>query len=290
MIILFAYTKDPAQRVVRFELDAQLQIELTQYLQAQAREFDGFDEITFDGKYKPDTDECLFISDFDDLDSLADAVADPLTVPLVSQSEGLLDSIKALFFGIQVNQSWVVYLQAFDRRRLISNKGFSIFHSGQVYKRLEGTGLTIDNRVVAKLDGKKLSFRSFFFARQIFDLSFYYQDATDTDITEFVNIEQVRVVDVDQFKEMSDSWVRRKLWLIQQSKILEKVPPADLQAAAREFKVKVEYETGPQGIEQLVIPSDKKSLKTLLRFLDEDYYTSPLSKTNFMTNSKVALA
>lgn len=289
MITLFAFTKDPAQRLARFELDASLQTELTEYFELQAAEFDRCDEVLFDGNYRPDSDECLYISDFDDIDALSEAVANPMTVPVAAQTESLLQSIKSLFFGINGPRGWVVYLQAFDRRRLISNKGFSIFHSGDVYKRLEGTGLTIDHRVVAKLDGQKLSFRSFFLARQIFDLSIYYQEATDADITEFANISQVKVTDIDQFKEISDSWVRRKVWLIQQSKILEKVPPDELRVAAEGFKLEINHERDAEGAEQLVIPSDKRQLKSLLRFLDEDYYTSPLSKTNFMTNSKVQL-
>ena len=43
------------------------------------------------------------------------------------------------------------------------------------------------------------------------------------------------------------------------------------------------------GREVLVLPNGKKDLKTLLRFLDEDYYKSPLSKTNYLSNSKRAI-
>lgn len=221
-MILFAYTKEPAARIVRFELDAQVQIDLAVYLQGQINNFNaGCEEIAFDGNYKPDSDECLYIPEFDDIDSLAEAVADPRRFPSVSEDEGLLESIKALFFGVEENGEWVVYLQAFDRRRLITTRGFSIFHSENVYKKLDGTGITIDNRVVAKLAGKRLSFRSFFYARQIFDLSSYYQDATDTDIAEFAQLDKVSVRNVDQLKQISDTWVRRRLWLVQQSKILE---------------------------------------------------------------------
>lgn len=290
MISLFAYTKVAAHRIVRFELDAKVQAELSCYLTAQADEFDkGCHEFPFDGKFKPDQDQLLYIDDFDDLDNLAGKVAAPLAVPLIPQDDEFLSEIKALFFGIERDGVWVVYLQAFDRRKLISNKGFSLFHEGHVYKRVDGAGITLDGRVAAKLHGEKLSFRSFFLARQIFDLSKYYLEATDADIAEFSKIAQVAVADVDAFKQVSDSWVRRKLWLVQQSKILEKVTPADLKVAALEFGLSIKYQDNDDGVSVLLIPDDKKELKSLLRFLDEDYYTSPLSKTNFMTNSKVRI-
>ncbi len=83
----------------------------------------------------------------------------------------------------------------------------------------------------------------------------------------------------------SDSWVRRKVWLVMQSTILSKVPLNDIKAIATEFSIPIEYVT-QDGNEKIKIPRDRKSLKTLLRFLDEDYYKSPLSKTNYLTNSK----
>ena len=37
-------------------------------------------------------------------------------------------------------------------------------------------------------------------------------------------------------------------------------------------------------------PDDKKGLKALLRFLDEDIYQSPISGNRFQTNSKRKIA
>ena len=122
----------------------------------------------------------------------------------------------------------------------------------------------------------------------IFDMTSYYQEATDNDIKQFSALKQVHVDNVDELMAASDSWVRRKVWLVMQSNILGKVPPNDIKAIAAEFSIPVEY-VSHEGEEKIKLPADKKSLKTLLRFLDEDYYKSPLSKTNFLTNSKRAV-
>lgn len=289
MFTLFAYTRDPAQRIIRFAVDREVQEELTEFLDPQVKYFERErDEIVFDGKYKPDEDEMLVIEDFDDIDNLASAIEFPLNIPIADPETLQFDQIRSLFFGSTQNGITTVYLQNFDRRKLISDTGFSIFHAKNVYKRIEGTGITLDTKITAKLEGNRLTFLSFFLTRQIFDMTTYYQEATDADISEFAKLPQVFSDNEKALIDVSDTWVRKKLWLIKQSGILEKVTPADLKIIAAEFGIPVVYKN-IDGIERLQLPTDKKMLKTLLRFLDEDYYKSPISKTNFVTNSKRAV-
>jgi len=290
MYTLFAYTRDPGNRIVRFAVNSDVQASMTMYLTAQVEAF-GTDceEVPFDGNYKPEQGEMLVIEEFEDLDSLATVVAAPLDVPVADPSNLDFDQIRALFFGKKEEDgSWTVYLQSFDRRRVISSAGFSIFHSRDIYKRIEGAGLTLDNKLAAKLCSAKLSFFSFFHIRQIFDMSSYYQEATDNDIKQFAKLKELHVENLDELMAASDSWVRRKVWLVMQSNILGKVPSNDIKAIAAEFSISIEY-VNQDGSEKIKLPSDRKSLKTLLRFLDEDYYRSPLSQTNFLTNSKRAV-
>lgn len=180
MYTLFAYTRDPGNRIVRFAVSNDVQASLTAYLSAQVESF-GTDceEVPFDGNYKPEQGEMLVIEEFEDLDSLTTVVAAPLDIPVADPSSLDFDQIRALFFGQkQEDGTWVVFLQSFDRRRVISSAGFSIFHSTDTYKRIEGSGLTLDNKIAARLCGTKLYFFSFFHIRQIFDMSNYYQEAS----------------------------------------------------------------------------------------------------------------
>jgi hypothetical protein len=276
---------------VRFAVDQTIQAELTAYLEAQIVDFNEScdEEINFDGKYKPDPGEVLCIDAFDDLDNLAQSAVAPLNFPIADPANFSFDNIKALFVGVtEQNGSMTIYLQHFDRRRVISDAGFSIFHSQDVYKKIEGSGLTLDNKITAKLSGTKLCFFSFFHIRQMFDMSSYYAEATDADITEFAGMEQISVANLPDLILISDTWVRRKLWLIRESQILEKVSLTDMKAIAVEFQITIESEE-INGQQKLRLPATKKELKTLLRFLDEDYYRSPLSKTNFISNSKRAV-
>ncbi len=288
MFNLFALTDDPATRRLRFSLSNEVQTDLTSLLQQQESSFNsnGQDEIPFDGKYKPDLGEVLVISEFDDIDGLADAVANPLSVPEVAPTAQAFDTIKALFSGY-VGQDGIpiVVLQYFDKKRVISTNGLSIFHSSNVYKKIEGIGLTIDSKLTAIIGDGSLKFHSFHLLRQIFDLSAYYKEATDGDIQQFASCACVSVSNTADLVTISDTWVRRKLWLISQSQILQKVPVSDIKAVAAEFSIPLET-VMDNGTEKILIPETKKELKTILRFLDEDYYKSPLLQNRYLTNSK----
>jgi hypothetical protein len=269
-------------------LSHEVQTDLTAYLRDQEQNFteQGQDEIPFDGKYKPDLGEVLVITDFDDIDGLADAISNPLSIPEVSPTPESFGTIKALFSG-HVDQNGVVsvLIQHFDKKRVISTNGLSIFHAANVYKKIEGIGLTVDSKLTAILREGALKFHSFHLLRKIFDVSEYYKEATDCDIHQFASMACVMVANSSKLIAISDTWVRRKLWLISQSQILEKVPVADIKAVAVEFHIELKTEI-EDGTDKLVIPDEKKQLKTILRFLDEDYYKSPLLANYYLANSK----
>jgi len=285
---LFALTDDPNNRRVRFSLSHDVQSDLTKFLSPQKTDFlmGAQAEIPFDGKYKPDDGEILVINDFDDLDKLADAIEYPLAIPEVDPTPETFMRICALFFG-EINQdgSVTVLLQYFDKRKIISTNGLSIFHASNVYKKVEGIGLTLDSRITVILEGKTLKFYSFHHTRHIFDMSGYYKEATESDIKDFAAQECIAVPDLSNLINISDSWIRRKLWLIQQSGILKKYPMQQIKTVAMEFNVHLETVTENE-IEKIVVPQDKATFKSLLRFLDDDYYKSPLSNVKYLTNSK----
>lgn len=288
MFNLFALTDDPANRRLRFSLSSDVQADLTALLRQQEISFNanGLDEIPFDGKYKPDPGEVLLIEEFDDIDGLSEAVASPLSITEILPTPEVFDTIKALFSGYVGSDGIpVVLLQYFDKKRVISTNGLSIFHASNVYKKIEGIGLTIDTKITAIIREKSLKFHSFHLLRQIFDLSAYYKEATDVDIQQFAGLSCLSVNNSAQLLTISDTWVRRKLWLISQSQILQKVPVCDIKAVAAEFSIQLETIVN-DGTEKIVIPDTKKDLKTFLRFLDEDYYKSPLLQNRYLTNSK----
>lgn len=270
---------------MRIPLSAEIQNEVSALFRDQEADFRSAaqEEIAFDGKYKPEEGECLSISDYDDIDNLHHAVANPLSVPEIAPTTAEFEGIKALFSGRTEGSQQIVLMQTFDKRKVLSNRGLSLFHAANVYRKIEGVGLTLDTRVAAILEDSKLRFFSFHAARQILDLTQYYKEATDEDLRDLSN--SVHVADVSNFVAASDSWVRRKVALVMQSAILDKIDLEETKKVALVFGIDLNTTiVGEKSV--LVLPENKAELKKVLRFLDEDYFQSVLLSTPHLSNSK----
>ena len=92
------------------------------------------------------------------------------------------------------------------------------------------------------------------------------------------------------FKQNADSIIRKKIALLQKNEVLKEVTVTNIHNVATNFNAELPEENHIQikvnADGKLVIPKDKKQLKELIRFLDEDYVTAPLTKRKCLTNSK----
>ncbi|KVF76855.1 hypothetical protein WS75_10715 [Burkholderia sp. FL-7-2-10-S1-D7] len=286
---LFVLTDINENRVMRVSVTQELQKSITELLlEQEERFFSGIEEgdyYKFDGKYRPEERELLYIDEFDDIDKLGAAIADPLGYPELSIENGGLEHVRAVFSGYTKDGKTRVLAQAFDRRRIISPKGFSIIHSKDKFVKFDGTGLTLDNKLTAVLDGQKLLFSSFHFVRTIFDVSGYFKEATDADVKDFCRIAEKPAEAQKAFLDTCDGWIRRKIGLIRQSGILEKTPADQISKVATSFDIEIKTQE-IDGKIVIEFPETRAELKRLLRFLDEDYYQSPLSDARYISNSK----
>lgn len=282
MLNLFALTSDPNARVLRLPLTAPLQQTITDVFTQQYSNFNAgvTAHVTFDGRYRPDTDELLVIDGYVDIDNLIDATVNPMAVPAFDESVHSLDAVKALFTGSPDGTPRVL-VQLFERRRLIA-KGLSLFFTGNTFQKLESGGLTLDTRLLAVLEGTQLTFQSFHFLRRVFAVTECYKEATAQEVVEFASHPILYSPDPQAFERTANAIIRSKIGLILQSDVLSKHTPQELAAAALVFKLDIPL-TQDGRIELPDAPAD---LRRLLRFLDEDYYESPLSRTHFISNSK----
>jgi hypothetical protein len=206
-----------------------------------------------------------------------------------SSNSQLTHRIKALFTGVWSNTNKSVNFQVFDSGKLLS-KGFTLIGSGDTYKKLEEPGLVLQEKLAARYVNGTLYFSSYHNAKRFLDLSAYFREATDTDLSAFVATELFAFEDESSFKDNADSIIRKKVALLQKNEVLKDLSVADIQGIANNFNQDLPEEhhinilISPDG--KLVVPKDKKQLKELIRFLDEDYVTAPLTKRKCLTNSK----
>ncbi len=254
----FALSKNRARRVTKFELASDVQKELQKIFAQQEADSRraAAESIAFDGKYKPDDREVLFIDDLEDLDKMHAAIANTLSVLPIRPDSADFEDIKAIFTGRIDGTNKIILFQSFDKRRVLSNRGFSFFHSADVYKKVEGIGLTLDDKLCTILTDKKLEFFNFAVIRRIFYLSKYYEDATDEDIKSFASVGNVKVDDLQALIEASDTVIRRKVSFIMQSGILEDVPLDEIKLHAKFVGIDV-VTVDVNGTNSIVLPTEK---------------------------------
>lgn len=281
---LFALTNVPGARIIRFPLTQSLQVEVAAVFAAQLRAFlNGIDTVVaFDGRYRPEEGELLTIANFADIDGLADAVANPLRIDQYNPATHSLEKVKALFTSAEENGNTRILIQLFESRRLIATKGLALIFSGNTFQKMSDSGLTMDTKLLAVLEAGELKFQSFHYLRRVFELSEYFNEATADEITAFASHEKLNVSNVADFVSSASPAVRKKIALIRQSGILENFSTEQIVAAAQNFNLVIA--TSQDG--KIDIPTNSTDLRRLLRFLDEDYYKSPLSETHYISNSK----
>lgn len=284
-------------RILRVITSGDLQDDLEIEINRQIDSFtEGKSDVTFDARYRPEADELLLINLFDDIDGVVAAVRSPQNIRPWEPSEESLSTVKGIFGGHTKDGITTVMMQAFDRRQAITTKKFALFFESDTFRRLDGIGITLDNKPTAILSqsveagaSSELRFVSLHNTRRLFEMDAYYHESTQEEVESFFNEEKFHGFDPAWLDNNIDNWIRKKITFINQEGILESCTPSDLKDAALEFGIEIGLHQIDEQL-KLVFPSDKKKLKELLRFLDEDIYQSPISGNRFQTNSKRKIA
>lgn len=272
--------------VCRVALNADLQDELNDYFNKLIHSYWQDKEIIeFDGRYSANNDEIMEISGFHLPESLSETIENPLSAEILdlSMNEDRLYAIVASLQDEESNNP--IIFQTFDSRKLLS-KRFSIIQSNMAYSKLNSPGLVIDNKIAAVYLNNSIFFSSFHNARRVLDLSYYYREATDEDLSSFAEIENIKVEDEQWFVENADTTIRKKVALLQRNKVIENLSIDEIERSSHGLGIQLQIEEGRNGAKYLVIPRNKAKVKETLRFIDEDYFEAPLTHRTCITNSK----
>lgn len=285
---VFLIVKEDKDDVIyKLETDNSTQQEINRLFEASAQEIVDKQQVPFDGSYTPLEDEVLSISDFIITDSLKDAFRNPIAVDSFVANVDNLQNIKVVCIGYCENtdrgEKFIAAFQRFRKDQYISVDKLNLLFDDNTFKKNNSVGISIGSNIDCLLDGTTLIFNSFYFARQVFDLSSYYRTATDDDINAFLLCENINFGDGrDKFMAKANSWVRRKVALINDSGVLEKYSAAEIKRIAKKHS----------GLEitvkdkMIVFPDDFEDVKVLLSFLDEESWVGPFTNDTFVSTSK----
>ena len=239
-------------------------------------------KISFDGSYKPHNDEFLAIENFQLSDAIKDAIRDPLGVPAYKKENDEFYEIKAIFVGKRTEtedaERFQVAFQRFRKEQYITT---NLFFTRDTFRREKNFGISISDTADCYYTEGELQFSSFYFARQIFDLSEYYRSATDQEVQSFTTSDKLSFEDTEAFKNTANTWIRRKIAMINDSGVLVNYKASEIKKLAKDAGITIAVEN-----KKVVIPNDKEQIKVILGFLDEEAYKGPFSQNTFLANSK----
>lgn len=286
---LFALVDDDDASIRRIPLTASLNTELAQlFAEQQATLLGDKQIIAFTGSYNVDENEIFTIDNYPLPPAIGQSIGNPLTCQVLDLNTET-HRIKALFSGNWTAANKTVNFQVFDTGKLLK-RGFTLIGSGDTYKKLEEPGLILQDKLTAHFHNGTLYFTAYHNTKRFLDLADYYREATDADLDTFADTDLFAFEDKERFKDQADSVIRKKIAQLLKNHVLKDITVADIQAVANNFNAELPEEhhinivVNDDG--KLAIPEDKKQLKELIRFLNEDYVTTPLTKHKCLTNSK----
>lgn len=230
------------------------------------------EEIEFDGNYKIDEDEVLYVT-MPLLDAFIDVQNNPIQIPVLDIEH---DQIKALFWY----EDEVYHFQNFDERRMLRHRNV-LFFNNQTFDKLSSNAFIVENRVHAVYKDERFYFQSYANANKIFSLANYYEAATNQELIQFGDHENVSVSDPNWFLQ-SNTVIRKQVGLLQKSTLLDDADTKKIRRSARKFNVQLELDADGK----IIFPKDHKHCKEILFFLNENYYEGPITKQQYRSNSK----
>ena len=206
-------------------------------------------------------------------------------MPAYQKENGEFYDIKAIFVGKRIEtddtERFKVAFQRFRKEQYISTSWVNLFFTNETFRREKDFGISISDSVDCYYTEGELRFSSFYFARQIFDLSEYYRSATDQEVQAFTTSDKLSLEDTEAFKTVANTWIRRKIAMINDSDVLINYKALEIKNLAKDAGITIVVEN-----EKVVIPNDKEQIKVILGFLDEEAYKGPFSQNTFLANSK----
>ena len=294
---VFVYAND--EEIYKLEVDREAQIAICESFASSIESMTrGKNKHDFEVNYKPEDDEVLYIENFLLPDKFKDAIRNPAGIDSYKKDHDIrgdrednylgFPEIKAIFVGEWIQdeegEHFNIGFQRYRKEQNLTALPFRFFFSNETFKLEKHFEIGITNNVDCYYTGKELRFASFYIARQIFDLREYYRFASDSEVAAFTQNQVLSFENIDAFNSITNTYVRRKIAMINDSQVLNKFTAKEIKGIALNTKIDIKV----QG-KRIVIPSDKDKAMEVLAFLDEEAYRGPFSNDLLIANSKRVL-
>ena len=270
----------------RIPLHQALQYDLAKSWQDQHDQFvEKIKEVEFHVGYQTEEHEHFSLNNYNPPNWLVDEdrqIASDMDEVTGSDDEWV-DSIKGIVGFAQNEQGEeLVLFQNFTRSRVI-RPGRFLFLENNTYKSIEHPGLTLDEKLSAlyKPAERKLLFHNFRAVNTFLSLADFYKEASEQEIREILDHKLLAPEDPRALASGANQWFRKRFAMLKDSGVLDKFSAKEIKSRSNRYDVSIAIRKG-----KIVFPSDKRSAKKLLQFLNEELFRGAITKTLYETNSK----
>ena len=237
-------------------------------------------EIDFDGSWKPDEDELLFIPVPAEAEIFKEAVdSNTASVDEIETQNFAEEGIKALFMGISGKGETRILVQRFTSHQILDRK-FLLHLWENAFRRLEDTAFTLDTNLTCIIEEGLIKFKSQHKLRSIIDLREIYREATDQEVKDFAKHPKLHIADTRAFLDAANQPSRKLIKAVLSDETLDKYETKNIRTAAKKTGLEINVRGG-----KIVMPSESKDIRALLQFLTEGRYLGPLSGQAYISNS-----
>ncbi len=113
----------------------------------------------------------------------------------------------------------------------------------------------------------------------------YFREATEEELKQFVLHDKFYKEPGFDIIKVSDTEILTKVALINKISSMD-FPISKMKKYAKQVSFDLKIIKDDKGEEKIVIPTDKKGIKLLLSFLNEDIFKSGITKKTYKSNSK----
>jgi hypothetical protein len=284
---LFAYCKTgQTSAIKRIPMTQPVQTNIKALFTAQEKAFKKgrTSETAFDGDWKPDEDELLTLDVNTEVQALIDAAGgNALSLPVIDTANFAGENICALFTAEGASSNRRLLIQRFTANQLLNRKRAWLLQNNN-FRELTEAAFTIGSSLACVVEAGLVKFDSYHNLRAIFDLSEYYEEATDEDIDDIAAHASLDFDDLDAFKSAATQTIRKLVHKVIKSGVLNNYTSHEIQTRAAATGLNLVIDNGV-----IQVPTDKALARQLFSFLDDSLYEASLSGQRYLTNSKKAI-
>jgi hypothetical protein len=275
--------QNDAYLLKRVKVTAKVQEDLEGiFIQQEQEFFEAItDEVLFDGGWRPEPNELLYVPAPPEAESImTEAQSNLVSLPDLNAVHFRGEGIRALCVLMTTPTGNRLLIQNFSGRQILAHR-FNLILDGDTFNHLSQPAFTIGTSLAGVIEDGRLKFNSYNNIRMIFDLKNLYKEATDAQLDAFIAHPALNVADPATFKGSSDQSVRKLVHAISERGILDIYAVSHIVQTAVSEGIDLQQQNG-----QIVMPTNKADIKRVLYFLDDGFYRAALSGEPYIANSK----